>query len=331
MTSPPSERFRCISRTYGRYGDIPSIEAFWNAFARFIKANRESLLDITAAAAAMHIPDGASPQDVDPLLVRAIHDTNPTLTEDSLFSLNGDALQGAVNTAKGKYFEYLVVERLNQGMQVGPLVLEEGQRAVLADSMTQPGWDLRIVDEHGAVVQYLQLKATDSVGYVKSALDRYPDIEILATGDVGHSGLVLDSGISDQALRDQVGEAVDALDVSLTESFMDYFNPLLPLAAMVTYEGYRLSIGQQSIDAFKLALARRGQRMVSTQLIGAAVYALGGGYLAIPAAFAGGLVFDRTVNQTAIAAAYQSHRDRLVALRLLQQDRALSKGTKWVS
>lgn len=329
MTNQPSARLSLLSRTYGRYGEIPPIETFWNAFARFLKANRESLLDITAAVAAMHIPEGASPQDVDPLLVRAIQDTNPTLTEDSLFSLNGDALQGAVNTAKGKYFEYLVVEKLNQGMQVGPLVLEEGQRAVLADSMTQPGWDLRIVDGRGAVVEYLQLKATDSVGYIKSTLDRYPDIEILATGEVGDSGLVLDSGISDQALREQVGEAVDALNVSLTESFLDYFNPLLPLAAMATYEGYRLSIGQQSMDTFKLALARRGQRMVSTQLIGAAVYALGGGYLAIPAAITGGLVFDRTVNQSAMTAAYQSHRDRLVALRLLQQDRALYKGEKW--
>ena len=46
---------------------------------------------------------------------------------------------------------------------------------------------------------------------------------------------------------------------------------------MALYEGYRLWIGQQSIDAFKLALARRSQRTVVTQTIGAAVYAMGGG------------------------------------------------------
>jgi hypothetical protein len=329
LTNRPSERLKRLSHIYGRHSPIPPIEAFRNAFARFIKANRESLLDITAAVAAMHIPVGASLEDVDPLLVRAIRDTNPTLTEDNLFSLGGDALQGAVNTAKGKYFEYLVVEKLNQGIQVGPLMLEEGQRAVLASSMTQPGWDLQIVDEQGLVVEYLQLKATDSIGYIKSALDRYPDIQILATGEVGHSGLVLDSGISDQALRDQVSEGVDALDSSLAESLMDFISPLAPFALMAIHEGYRLSIGQQSMDAFKLGLARRGQRMASAQLIHVAVYALGGGYLAVPASLAGGFLFDRVFNQSAMAGAYQSHRNRLVTLRLLQQDRALSRGSRW--
>ena len=143
-----------------------------------------------------------------------------------------------------------------------PLLLQDGQKAVLAESMTQPGWDLQIVDEHGSVVEYLQLKATDSVGYIRSALERYPDIEILATTDVSDSGLVLDSGISDQLLREQVGEAIDGVDVPLSELFLDHFHPLLPLAALALYEGHQLWIGEQSLDNFKLALARRGQRIV---------------------------------------------------------------------
>ena len=327
MTNAPSSRLSLLARKYAHSGDMPAGEAFQQAFCKFLKANRESLLDITLAAASVQILVGDGLQDVDPLLLMAIHDTNPTLNETNLFALDGVALQGAVNTAKGKYFEYRVVDRLNQGQQVGPLLLEPGQQAVLAESMTQPGWDLRIVDEHGAAVEYLQLKATDSVAYIRSALERYPDIQILATGEVAHSGLVLDSGISDQTLRAHVGAGVDAADMSLTESFLDHFNPLLPLAAMALYEGYRLSVGTQSMDAFKMALARRSQRMVSTQLIGAAVYALGGGYLAIPAAFAGGLIFDRTVNQAALVTAFQSHRSRLLSLRLLQQERNISRGS----
>lgn len=327
MTNVPSSRLSLLASKYARSRDMPAGEAFQKAFCRFLKANRESLLDITVAAASVQISVDDGPQDVDPLLLMAIHDTNPTLNETNLFALDGEALQGAVNTAKGKYFEYLVVDRLNQGQQVGPLLLVPGQQAVLAESMTQPGWDLRIVDEHGAAVEYLQLKATDSVAYIRSALERYPDIQILATGEVAYSGLVLDSGISDQMLRAHVGAGVDAADMSLTESFLDHFNPLLPLAAMALYEGYRLSVGTQSMDAFKMALARRSQRMVSTQLIGAAVYALGGGYLAIPAAFAGGLIFDRTVNQAALVTAFQSHRSRLLSLRLLQQERNISRGS----
>ena len=325
MDQLPSSRLGILAGKYALAGDLPAGEAFHHAFRRFLKANRESLLDIAVAACSVQVSVGDGPQDVDPVLLKAIHDTNPSLTEDRLFALDGDALQGAVNTAKGKYFEYLVVERLNQGQQVGPLLLEPGQQAVLADSMTQPGWDLRIVDEHGDVVEYLQLKATDSVSYIHSALERYPDIQILATDEVASGGLVLDSGITDEDLRAHVEMGIDAVDASLTETFLDHFHPLLPLAAMALYEGHRLWLGRQSIDAFRLALARRSQRIVVTQSIGAAVYAMDGGLLSIPAAIAGGLVFDRTINRAAIATAYQGHRGRLLALRLLQQERILSK------
>lgn len=325
MSTLPSSRLRLLARKYARPSDVPAGEAFQQAFRRFLKANRESLLDITVAAASVQISVGDGLQDVDPLLLKAIHDTNPTLTETNLFALEGDALQGTVNTAKGKYFEYLVADRLNQGQQVGPLLLEPGQQAVLAESMTQPGWDLRIQDEYGAVVEYLQLKATDSVGYIRTALERYPDIQILTTGEVAGSGLVLDSGITDQELRAQVLEGVDAVDVSLSEVFLEHFHCLLPLAAMALYEGHQLWIGRQSMDNFKLALARRSQRIVVTQTIGAVVYALDGGLLSLPVAIAGGLVFDRTINQAAIETSYQSHQDRLLALRLLQQERQLSK------
>ena len=181
------------------------------------------------------------------------------------------------------------------------------------------------MDAHGATVEYLQLKATDSVGYIHAALERYPDIQILATDEVAHSGVVLDSGISDHDLRAHVGAALDVADVSLTESFLDHFHPLLPLAAMALFEGYRVAVGSQSMDAFKMALARRSQRIVVTQTIGAAVYVMGGGLLSVPVAIAGGLVFDRTINQAALATSYHAHQGRLLALRLLQQERLLSK------
>ena len=325
MPDAQRRRLHDLARKYTYDSEIPPGEAFQHAFRRYLKANRESLLDIVVAAASVQIAAGTWPEDLDPLLLKAIYDTNPSLVQSNWFALDGDALQGTVNTAKGKYFEYLVADRLNQGEQVGPLLLEPGQQAVLAESMTQPGWDLRIEDEHGAVVEYLQLKATDSVGYIRTALERYPDIQILATGEVAGSGLVLDSGITDQELRAQVLEGVDAVDASLTETFLDHFHPLLPLAAMAMYEGYRLWVGQQSVGGFKLALARRSQRMVVTQAIGAAVYAMDGGLLSFPAAVAGGLVFDRTINQAALATSYQSHQGRLLALRLLQQERQLSK------
>lgn len=205
MTAFTAERIVALSRRYTASNIEPAGEAFHRAFSRYMKANRESLFDITLAVTSARLTLDAGPDNVDPLLLKAVYDTNPSLKETYFFGLEGDALQGAVNTAKGKYFEYLVVERLNAGEQVGPLVLADGFRAELAESFTQPGWDLRIVDAHGATAEYLQLKATDSVGYVRDALERYPDFQILATHDVAHSGLVLDSGLSNEELTYHAG------------------------------------------------------------------------------------------------------------------------------
>ena len=323
MTVSAGQRLLPLSQRYANAGALPAGESFLNAFKRFQRANRESLLDITMVVASSQILMSVRSEYVDPLLLKAIYDTNPSMTETRLFSLDEEALMGAVNTAKGKYFEYLVVGKLNSGEQVGPLLLHDGQHAVLAESMTQPGWDMQIVDDHGHVINYLQLKATDSISYIHAALVRYPDIQILATHEVGASDLVIDSGISDLDLQQHVAAGVDFTDASLTEAFFDYFNPLLPLALMVGYEGYRLVVGRTSTDAFKLALARRGQRMVASQFVGATVYAIGGGYFSVPAAFAGGLLFDRVINQTAIMDSYKSHQDKLLSLRLMQQEREI--------
>ncbi len=322
-------RLHELSIRYTGTHSEPDGEAFYRAFARYIKTNRESLFDIvlTASTAELFLDSGNGL--INPRLLEAITATNPSLTQDSLFSLDADALQGAINTAKGKYFEYLVVDRLNAGEQVGPVVLPEGYRAELAESMTQPGWDLSIVDGDGVTAEFLQLKATDSIGYIQQALTRYPDIEILATEEVGSSGLVLDSGITEADLRDQVAGAIDQLDESVVEQFLDYFSPLLPLVAIASWEGYKVSLGPQSLDEFKLAIARRGQRIVASNLVGAAVYALGGGALAVPAAIVGGLIFDRTINQAAIMASYRQHTDRLLAFRLDQQGREISSEAAW--
>jgi hypothetical protein len=121
-----------------------------------------------------------------------------------------------------------------------------------------------------------------------------------------------------------VSSAIDVMDDSVVERFLDYFSPLLPLVAIATWEGYKVSVGQQSLDKFKLAIARRGQRIVAANLAGAAVYAVGGSVLAIPAAFAGGLLFDRYWNQEAILTSFRADTNRLLSMRLAQQSRLLS-------
>ncbi len=323
MSLVPSSKLGMLSRHYGAVGDRPAGEQFHDAFQRYLKANRESLFDLTLTVASAEVLLDQDLSDLDPRLIEAIRVTNPTFSDERFSDLSHEELQGAVNTAKGKYFEYLVADRLNAGEQVGPVLLPDGYRAELAESLNQPGWDMRIIGPDGATADYLQLKATDSAGYIKEALQRYPDIEILATHDVAHTGLVLDSGISEDDLRDQVSSAIDVLDDSVTDQFLDYFSPLFPLVAIATWEGYKVSVGQQSLDQFKLAIARRGQRIVAANLTGAAVYAVGGGLLAIPAAFAGGLLFDHFWNQEAILSSYRADTNRMLSMRLAQQGRLL--------
>ena len=85
---------------------------------------------------------------------------------------------------KGKYFEVLVRDRLNAGESVGELQLQPGQVATLVESPTQPGIDLLIKNEDGSTDELLQLKASESLGYVRRAFDRYPDIRVVTPSEV---------------------------------------------------------------------------------------------------------------------------------------------------
>ena len=119
---------------------------------------------------------GLEPEN-NPLIMEAFRLQYPNLDED-LVGSSEDRLSGLANGIKGKYFELLVCDRLNNGESLGELRLGPGQVARLADSPTQEGWDLEIVEaEGGSLVEHIQLKATTSMGYVKSALDKNPDIQ----------------------------------------------------------------------------------------------------------------------------------------------------------
>lgn len=312
------ERLASFHATYvgRRAGDC--LNAFWRANERFLERKRQTLLDVTMEACAAQAQASSGFDELDPLLRQAVRETNPALTERHWFEMDVEQRMGAINAAKGKYFEYLVVERLNAGEQVGDVVLESGQQALLAESMTQPGWDVRIVDADGSVSEYLQMKATASGTYIRQALDRYPDIQIVSTSEVidglGGHGMVLDTGISNNELHQQVSHAVDLADQSITEQFVDYFCPLWPLMTIAGIEGYRVSVGQGSLDQFLGRMAVRGQRLLAIKLAGATVFALGGGLLAIPAGLAGGLWFDRFRNLQGLDESYVEHTDRLLSL-----------------
>jgi hypothetical protein len=122
--------------------------------------------------------------------------------------LPADKIEGLVSGVKGKLFEMKFVDELNSGG------LPDGFTARIADSATQQGWDIQIVDRSGRVAEALQAKATESVSYVQDALEQYPGIDVVTTSETfaaltaaGAAESVRDGGFSEAALDVVVSEA----------------------------------------------------------------------------------------------------------------------------
>jgi hypothetical protein len=158
------------------------------------------------------------PGDIPPEVEQAFQMAYPGLADsgegfaDAAQRMSSGELLGFVNGVKGKLFEIELVDHLNSGF------LPDGIHAELATSVTQPGFDVRILNEQGAVVDVLQAKATESAGYVQDALDRYPDIDVMTTTEVhsrlvamGAADQVTDSGISEAALQNKIESAASSV------------------------------------------------------------------------------------------------------------------------
>ena len=151
-------------------------------------------------------------------------------------------LAGLISGIKGKLFEMRYVDFLNDGH------LPDGYEAVLAESATNPGWDIAILDNNGIAVNELQMKATESVDYIKTALERYPDIDIVTTEEVYNSVVmhefadsVINSGISNEELTSVVTEALESDSVD-----MDWGLPVIPML-LIGYSVYK----KESLSSFE--------------------------------------------------------------------------------
>lgn len=329
MAAQHQDSYPMLAALHRRYCGDTSRNYFaeWHrAISEYANLRKQSLIDLAVDAANLTLSIQSNPSLLgDPLIASAIRDTNPTF--DFANPPTGVALEGAVNAAKGKYFEYLVVDRLNNGERVGDVVLPEGFTARVAESMTQPGWDVQILDPNLRVADYLQLKATDNASYIKEALDRYPEVTILTTdevADASFSGVhVLDADIQnswlDQVVRDAMG-----VDASFGEVFFQAFHPLLSLGFIVGTEGYRVVFSEKDAKRAALAIAHRGTRTLASQSVGALVFAAGGGWLMLPAAIATGLIYERLADLYETSSLLEESRRQLLLLRLAQQDNLLT-------
>src|SRR5205807_1092127 len=111
---------------------------------------------------------------IPPDVIEAFHAQYPQYGSSFVDAVNHlsahpDQLAGLISGVKGKLFEIDYIEWLNNGH------LPTGWTAELAGHANNPAWDVAILDAHGRLDEVLQLKATESLAYVKEAIAAHPD------------------------------------------------------------------------------------------------------------------------------------------------------------
>lgn len=268
---------------------------------------RKDLLDLLVIGGTTLSDILRHPEQTPPEVERAFALQYPGLAASETFSeavrrMPTDDLVGIVNGVKGKLFEIELVEHLNSGN------LPDGLHAELAASTTQPGYDLRIVDDTGRTVDVLQAKATESAAYVRDALERYPDIDVSTTTEVhaqllamGTAERVADSGISEAALQQKVEAAAGAAGDGFEASDLVPSTLGLAVIAMSSFMDKTLSLEQRG--------AEFGERAAKAGLSGAA------GKLAMVATQTWWIALIAGVSSGWLASKGRGKRERYEALR----------------
>lgn len=222
----------------------------------YSRRDEREALEIAAIAADVAIDDvvnlGLEP-DKNPLLREAFERQFPNMSLDDIE--NGGV--GLVNGLKGKYFEILVRDRLNDGGSVGGLTLGAGETAVLAESANQRGWDLRILNAAGEPVEFLQVKASESLGYIRQALEQNPDITVIVPEGVAETvpNTLQMEGASNS---DLTGEASGQLQEWSESGFLNAAHhgaefaldavPIVSIGLTAVVEGRRVLTGRSTLN-----------------------------------------------------------------------------------
>ncbi len=218
----------------------------------------------------------------------------PSMTESDIEHLGEAGKAGVLQAWKGKLFEVMVRDQLNAGVPVGELRLAVGEKAVLAESLNEPGWDLRILDWRGVETGKYQLKATVSEEHVRESLQRYPDFRIIATDDVSMED-ILPGGHTNSSLAGQVSDAIDDLAAHDLQDILGDLLPYLPFILIIGSEGLRAAIGRKPLVRAFVDAGVRGAKCLSARTVGFLVLSIGLGPLSIPASMATRYGIDRAL------------------------------------
>jgi len=229
------------------------------------KQNRDTVLD-SIAVGGETLFTYALQESVPDDILQAYESAFPDLAQNRSFqetieSIPEGSLIGFASALKGKLFELRYVDWLNDGN------LPSGYLAALADSPTNPGWDIKVEGPDGQISQLIQAKATESTHYVQQALFQNPHVttsEVAAQLMVqGMADNVINSGMP---LGEIDGDVFTALRSD--EIVMDWAPPVIAIA-LIAFSSYK----NKALDAYQKArdFGNRGAQAYLIYLVGGAV------------------------------------------------------------
>ena len=308
-----------------RYGEsVRSASRLRELYDGYIRRRESTLLDSVAATVAidaLFFADQVDLNAVTPQMREAFARAFPA--RDLVEQLGGwrhlepVQVRGYLSDWKGVYHELLIRDRLEDGYQVGSIVLGEGQMAVLPEELNQRGFDIRILNFDGSEDSVLQAKAVAQIGHVNDALRKCPDIQIAATDEVAEGIVderVFPSGFSNEDLEDRVMKSMDEVWDGPFEEFVESVLPGLPFVIIATTEGTKVLMGRQSFQGALDRAVQRGVKTGAAMGAGALMALVGAGVFSLPAAFLTRLGIDRTRLHTRLTKKIENDRAQLVSM-----------------
>ena len=213
--------------------------------------------------------------EADPQVWEAFQLQYPNETIDSLREsiANSADPEGTINGwergIRGKYFEILVRDELKADESVGDIKLGPGEDAVLAESPTEKGWDINIVDEDGNSIRKVSLKAVQDFDDVEDALEEYPQYPVMATAD-HESEAIANEMVSTtghnredliEIVRGQIDEATEGVAEDLAEQALEVAFDSIPFASLHIIAGTEIWNMRKNGGSFKEALWRSRRRL----------------------------------------------------------------------
>jgi hypothetical protein len=215
---------------------------------------------------------------IPPDVIEAFHSQYPqhgTSFVEAVNRLSGDPdkLMGLVSGVKGKLFELDYANWLNHGH------LPDGWTAELAHHANNPGWDIVIHDAHGYVDTLLQLKATESLDYVRGAIAAHPDIDVVVPHELyekladhhGVLGHILDGHETLGNINGHVAGTVGHAEVAGAANHFPIVGPAIVIGLAVGLNGRAYRQGKVTLEQ---ALRNVGERGILAILASGAGWAM---------------------------------------------------------